>query len=160
MEIHWDIFITHTIGFLITLFILWKYAWGPLLGLLDERRNKIVDEFQKIEDGHGEVGKLTVEYEGKLRDIETERRATLTEAINEGKKVAEEIKSKAQSDAKAEAEKKRAELERDVAKAKVQLKNDMVNMTMSAASRIIKEKLDDDKHRQLISGFIDDVEKV
>ena len=105
MEIHWDIFITHTIGFLITLFILWKYAWGPLLGLLEERRNKIKDEFQKIDDDRAGVDKLTAEYESKLRDIESERRAKLTEAINEGKKVAEEIKSKAQSDAKAEAEK-------------------------------------------------------
>jgi F-type H+-transporting ATPase subunit b len=160
MEIHWDIFITHSFGFLITLWILKKYAWGPLLGLLDERRNKIIDEFQKIEDDRSEVEKLTAEYEAKLRDIESERRVALTEAINEGKTIASEIKSKAQSDAKAEAEKKHAELQRDVAKAKVQLKNDMVNMTMTAAGRIIKEEMDDDKHRQLISAYIDDVEKV
>lgn len=160
MDFQLSLFITHTIGFLITLWILKKYAWGPLLGLLEERRNKIIDEFQKIEDDRTEVEKLTAEYEAKLRDIESERRAALTEAINEGKTIASEIKSKAQSDAKAEAEKKRAELQRDVAKAKVQLKNDMINMTMSAASRIIKEKMDDDKHRQLISAYIDDVEKV
>lgn len=160
MEIHWDIFITHTIGFLVTLWILKKYAWGPLLGLLDERREKIKSEFQKIEDDRADVEKLTAEYEAKLREIENERRAALTEAINEGKKVAEEIKSNAHTEAKQIVEKAQQDLNRDVAKAKVQLKEDMVEMTMYAAGKIINEKLDDAKHRQLIGGFIDGVEKV
>lgn len=160
MEIHWDIFITHTIGFIITLLILKKYAWGPLLGLLEERREKIKSEFQKIEDDRADVEKLTAEYEAKLREIENERRAALTEAINEGKKVAEEIKAKAHDDAQQIVEKAQQELSRDVAKAKVQLKEDMVEMTMYAAGKIINEKLDDAKHRQLIGGFIDGVEKV
>lgn len=160
MEIHWDIFITHTIGFLVTLWILKKFAWGPLLGLLDERREKIKSEFQKIEDDRADVEKLTAEYEAKLREIENERRAALTEAINEGKKVAEEIKVTAHKEATQIVEKAKSELDRDVAKAKVQLKNDMVAMTLNAAGKIIDEKLDDDKHRQLISNFIDSVEKV
>lgn len=160
MDFNLQLFITHTFGFLITLWILKKYAWVPILQLLEDRRDKIIGEFQKIENGHADVEKLTAEYEGKLRGIDNERRTTLTEAINEGKKIAEEIKSDAQQDAKQIVDKARSELDRDVAKAKVQLKNDMVNMTMTAAGRIINEKLDDDKHRQLINGFIDDVEKV
>ncbi len=46
-----------------------------------------------------------------------------------------------------------------MAKAKVQLKNDMVNMTISAAEKIIRERLDDAKHRELIGNFLDNVEK-
>lgn len=160
MDFNLQLFITHLVGFLITVWILKKYAWGPLLNLLEERRQKIVDEFQKIEDGHAEVEKLTAQYDAKLREIESERREKITEAVNEGKKIADEIKSAAHQDAKNIAEKAKQELERDVAKAKVELKNDMITMTVSAATKIINEKLDDAKHRELISNFIDNVEKV
>lgn len=160
MELHWDLLITHAISFILAVLILKKYAWSPLLNLLEERRDKIKSEFEKIDDSKAEVESLKEDYESKLREIDNERRNTLTEAVNEGKKIAEEIKANAQQDAKNITEKAKAELEREVAKSKVQLKEDLVNMTLVAAGRIIKEKLDDAKHRQLISGFIDDVEKV
>lgn len=160
MEIHWDIFITHSFGFLITLWILKKFAWSPLLAMLEERRNKIVDEFQKIDDEKSGVEQLSAEYDAKLREIENERRVKITEAVTEGKQIAEGIKSEAQDSAKQIVAKAKGELERDVAKAKVQLKEDMVGMTVAAAERIIKEKMDDSKHRELIKSFIDDVEKV
>ena len=96
MEIHWDVLITHTISFILALLILKKYAWGPLLNILEERRNKIKAEFQQIDDSKAEVDKLHAEYEAKLRDIDNERRETLTKAVNEGKVMAEEIKANAQ----------------------------------------------------------------
>ena len=160
MDFSLQLFITHSIGFLITVWILKKYAWGPILSMLDERRNKIKGEFEKIENGHAEVEKLTDEYEAKLREIENERRLKITEAVNEGKEIANEIKTSAYNEARKINEKAKSEIEQDVAKAKVQLKDDMVSLTIAAASKIINEKLDDEKHRQLIANFIDGVEKV
>ncbi len=154
------LFITHSIGFLITVWILKKYAWEPILNLLEERREKIKSEFQKIEDGYTEVEKLTAEYKAKLSSIDDERRARITEAVNQGKKIAEEIKTTANKEAKVIADKAKSEIERDVAKAKVQLKDDMVTITVKAASKIINEELDDSKHRELIANFIDGIEKV
>ena len=42
--------ITHIIGFLIALWILKRYAWKPLLALLDERRERIKNGFAEIEN--------------------------------------------------------------------------------------------------------------
>jgi F-type H+-transporting ATPase subunit b len=152
--------ITHAVGFLITFWVLKKYAWGPLLNLMEERRNKIEQEFKDIELEKEKAAELTQEYETKLKGIDSERRAKLVEAVNEGKKIAEEIKAVAHEEVKVAGAKAAEELERDVVKAKVQLKSDMVNMTISAAEKIINEKLDDAKHRELIGGFLDNVEKV
>ena len=57
-------------------------------------------------------------------------------------------------------ERSKGELEQDVAKARIQLKEEIVNMTIGATERIIHERLDQKKHRDLINRFIDDVEKV
>jgi F-type H+-transporting ATPase subunit b len=159
MDISLSQIITHAIGFLITLWILKKFAWKPLLDMMEERRSKIAGEFQKIEDDKADVDRMAADYDGKLKDIDNERRAKLVEAVNEGKKVAEEIKAAAHSEARKIHEKARADLAQDVAKAKVQLKDDMIALTMVAAEKIVVEKLDDAKHRDLIGRIIDGVEK-
>ena len=159
MEFVWQQALTHAFGFLITVWVLKRFAWGPLLSLLEERRNKIADEFKAIEDEKAKTAELTADYEAKLKEIDAERRARLVEAVNVGKKIAEEIKTSARDEVKVINAKAKADLVRDVAKAKVQLKNDMVAMTVTAAERIINEKLDDAKHRELIGNFIDNVEK-
>ncbi len=159
MDLSWQQLVTHLVGFIITVWLLKKFAWGPLLSLMEERRNKIAGEFQTIEDEKAKVAELTAEYEAKLKDIESERRQKIVEAVNEGKKIAEEIKAAARDEAREIAVKAKADLAQDVAKARVQLKNEMIAITMAAAEKILREKLDDAKHRELIGNFIDNVEK-
>lgn len=159
IELHWQQILTHAVGFLLALWVLKRFAWGPLLALMEERRNKIVDEFNEIEAEKENVAKLTADYEAKLKDIDTERRAKIVEAVEEGKKVAAEMKSDAQQDIKEMQTKAKADLEREVAKAKTQLRDEMIALTMSATEKIIHEKLTDDKHRELIGRFIENLEK-
>jgi len=159
MDLQWQQLLTHLVGFVITVWLLKRFAWKPLLAIMEERRSKIKSEFDHIEAEKADVARLTAKYEAKLKDIEAERRAKLVEAVNEGKKIAKEIEAGARVEAMRTGEKARDELLRDVAKAKVQLKNDMVVMTITAAEKIISERLDDAKHRELIGNFIDNVEK-
>jgi F-type H+-transporting ATPase subunit b len=160
MNLEWQQILTHLLGFAIAVWLLKRYAWGPLLSMMEERRNKIVDEFKHIEDEKENVARLTSQYEEKLKDIDNERRAKIVEAVEEGKKVAAEIKTDAQQEIKDLHAKAKADLEREVAKAKVQLRDEMIALTMTAAEKVINEKLTDDKHRQLIGRFIDDMQRV
>lgn len=160
MILQWQQLLTHLVGFVITVWILKKFAWGPLLNIMEERRNKIAAEFKTIEDGKAKVAEMTATYEGKLRDIEQERRAKLVEAVHDGKKISEQIKAAARDEAKRITDKAKEELERDVAKAKVQLKQDMVAITITAAEKLVRERLDDPKHRELVGSYIDSLEKV
>ena len=159
MSLDWQQIITHAIGFLITLWILKAAAWKPLLGLMEERRNKIVSEFQKIDDEKAAVAMQAADYDAKMKQIDAERRAKIVEAVEEGKKVAADIKAAAQAEAKDLQTKNKAELEREVAKAKVQLKDEMIAITMSAAEKLVREKLSDQKHRELIGKYIEEVQK-
>jgi F-type H+-transporting ATPase subunit b len=159
LGINWAQALTHLISFLIALWLLKKYAWGPIMNLLDERRQKIADEFQQIDDEKSKVSEMAADYEAKLKNIENERRAEIVKGVDEGKKLATEIKENAQKEARELAEKSRRDLEREIAKAKVQLRDDMVSMTMSAAEKVIHERLDEQKHRELIGRFIEGLEK-
>jgi F-type H+-transporting ATPase subunit b len=151
--------LTHALGFLIFVWILKRFAWGPLLSLMEERRNKIAGEFQEIDRQKAEVAKVTSEYEAKMKEIDNERRAKIVEAVKEGKEVAAEIKSHAMDEARTMQEKAKADLQRDVAQAKVQLRDEMISMTMTAAEKVVREKMDDRKHRDLIGRYIDELGK-
>lgn len=159
MSFEWQQLVTHAIGFLITLWLLKKLAWGPLLNLLEERRNRIVGEFQKIDDEKAGVARQAADYDAKMKEIDAERRAKIVEAVEEGKKVASDIKATAQAEVKELHTKAKAELEREVAKAKVHLKEEMIAITMSAAEKVVREKLNDQKHRELIGKYIEEVQK-
>lgn len=152
--------ITHIIGFVIALWILKKFAWKPLLGLLDERRERIKNSFDEIDAKNAQAETLHQQYEAKLRDIDAEARKRLTEAVQEGEKIAAKIKDDARNEAKDIMARTKSELEQDFAKARIQLKEDVVNLTINATEKIIRERLDTQKHREMIGRFIEDVEKV
>ena len=159
MDVSIQQLLTHAVGFLITVWILKKFAWGPLLALLEERRQKIKDEFQSIDDEKARIDSLAAEYEDKLKDIDSERRAKLVEAVDEGKKIAAKIESAARDKAREMDAKSKADLQHDIAKAKVQLKNEMIAITMNATEKLLVQKLDDQKDRELVGRFIENVEK-
>jgi F-type H+-transporting ATPase subunit b len=160
MKIEISQILTHMVGFLVALAILRRYAWKPILGLLEERRQKIVDEFAAIEAKKAEAENLLRSYEERLRKIEEEARLRLNEAVAEGQAVAAQIKAHAQEDARKIVSRAKSELARDVAQARSQLKADMVAMTIGATERLLREKLDTEQHRKLVTRFLDEVEAV
>jgi len=155
----WQMLLTHAVGFIIALWILKKFAWKPIMNILEERRQKIQGDFDKAADDRKKSEELLAQYEEKLKEIDAEARARIQEAVKEGQNVATEIKEAARKDSKELIERAKSELDRDVQKARIQLKEDIVRMTLSATEKMISEKLDEQKHRDLISNFIDEVEK-
>jgi F-type H+-transporting ATPase subunit b len=154
MELIRSQIVTTIIGFVLAVLILRRYAWGPILRLLEERREKIQGEFDRIEVEKQAAAALKAEYEAQLRTIEVQARARLQEAVQEGQKVAAEIKEQARQDAHAQLVRAREEIERERDKAQVTLRNDVVNMVVRASENLISERLDDPLHRKLVADFI------
>ncbi|MFH0930569.1 MAG: F0F1 ATP synthase subunit B [Candidatus Zixiibacteriota bacterium] len=160
MNLEFGQVITQIIGFLLALFILKRFAWKPLLNILEERRSKIKSEFGKIEEEKNTVKGLTSEYEAKLKGIESLARQKILGAAKEGQLMASQIKENARKDALEIMGRSKEEIQRELVKAKGQLKNELVDLSLRAAEKIIQEKLDEEKDRKLISDFIQGLEKL
>jgi F-type H+-transporting ATPase subunit b len=156
MSIEINQVIIQIIAFLIMLWVLKKFGWKPLLDMLQERQKKIQSEFDGIQLQKDEIKKLSDEYQDKLKSIESEARRKIQEAIQEGRLIALEIQEEAQGNARELLSKARSEVSNEVAKAKNQLKNELVNMSFSIAEKLIQEKLNDSKHKQLVTELIDE----
>jgi len=152
--------LTQAVGFLILLFILKKIAWKPLLSLLDERREKIVSEFQTIERTKAELARLEQDFKSRLAEIDAQARQKIQEAINEGQRLAMEIQEKAREEAKKTIEKARTNIEMEIARARVDLRNQVADLAIKAAEKILEEELDSERHRRLVKNFIENAEQI
>jgi F-type H+-transporting ATPase subunit b len=147
--------LTTLVGFLLLVWILGKYAWGPVINLLDERRDKIRKDYEDAEKTRDEAGELKADFESKLGDIKSIERERVQEAVKRGEGLADNIVAKARQDADATREKVSQDLEIESQKAQVQLRDTVVSLAVGAAEKVIREKLDDQQHRKLIEEYID-----
>lgn len=155
--IDWRQVLTQILGFIIMLWILRRFAWAPVLKLLEDRRQKIAGEFAEAERRQKDADAAKAKFEQELRGIEALRRQAITEAIAEGQKVAGEIREQANTEAAARLERGQDEIAREREKAKEILKQHTIGLALRAAEKILREKLDESHQRKLIGEFIDEV---
>jgi F-type H+-transporting ATPase subunit b len=149
--------LTQILGFLLMVWILRRYAWGPVIGMLEARREKIAGEFKEGERLKAEAMGLKARYDAELKTIDAQARQRITEAVAEGQKVAGEIRTQAQADAAARLERAADEIMREREKAKEVLKEQVISLSLRTAEKILRQKLDDPAQRKLAGEFIDEV---
>lgn len=149
--------LTQGIAFLLFVWVLKKFAWKPVLKVLDERRENISNEFKRIEELEAKFNALKESYEKKHHDIEQEARLKLQEQIQVGKKIAEQISETAHHNANDLIEKGRLHVEMELEKARKVLQQDVADMVFKLAEKLILSELNDAKHRELLNNFMKDV---
>ena len=149
--------LTQILGFLILLWGLRKFAWGPVLGMLEARRQKIAGEFDLAARKQADAEQLKGRYEQELRNIDAHAHQKLQEAVAEGQKVSAEIKAQANKEAADRFARAEDEIAREREKAKELLKEQMIHLALRSAEKILREKLDDHTQRRLVGEFIDEV---
>lgn len=148
---------TQILGFLLMLWALRKWAWGPLVGMLEARKQKIQADFSEAERAKEEARELKTSYEVKLRAADAEARTRIQDAVTEGQRVASEIRTQAQAEATQRLARAEDEMLREREKAKEQLKEQIITLSLGAASKILRQKLDDPAQRKLAGEFVDEV---
>ncbi len=146
--------LTTAVGFLLFVWVLAKFAWGPILNLLDQRREKIETDFKHAESNLAESEKLKHEFELKLTDIKVIEREKIQEAVHKGEELSETIVSKAKHQAEETRHKVEQDIDMELHKAQLELRDSVVDMAIGAAEKVIGERLDDDLHRKLILDYI------
>jgi len=158
MQINWSQLITNILGFLLLFWGLKHFAWGPILVMLDERREKIAGDFKQAEDERAAAEATRSEVDNQLRDIEATARKRIEEAATEGKRLAGEIKEEARTEAGVILEKARADIDHEHAKARVQLRNEIVAMAIGGAEKVLRQNLQGEEQEKLVNTFIDELE--
>ena len=149
--------LTTLVGFVILMWILKKYAWGPILDMLDQRRDKIESDYAAAEKELSEAETLKGDFATKLGEIKVIERERVQEAVKKGEELADGIVTKARGEMDQARQKGMQDLDIEARKAELQLRDDVAELAIGAAEKLIGERLDDAKHRQLIQQYIDQV---
>lgn len=151
--------LSQALSFVLLLWLLRRFAWRPLLSMLDARRERIESELRRLEESKQELDRLQLEYAQRLAKIDEEARAKIQQAIAEGKRIGLEIQEEAREQGHALLTKSKETIELELAKAKVSLRDDVARMTLGAAERILQAKLDEKTDRRLIDTVLDELER-
>ena len=160
LHIYWQQLVVNIVGFLLLFLLLKKLAWGPFMKLLDDRRDEIQGAYDGIEEEQARIAELKKEYEAHLAKIEEEAHQKLQDAILDGQEIARKIEEDAKLTAEKIIEKSHSEIVHEIAKAKVQLRDFIVESAVYASEKVIRERLDDELHRRLIENYIEELADV
>ncbi len=146
--------LTQIAGFIILFWLLKRFAWGPILNMLEERRNKIANEFQTIEETKKEISILKKEYETKLAEIEVLAQTRLREGIKEGERVAKQIIDRAREESIKILKEKEEEIRKEREKALKGLESRIIDLSVIVASKAIGSSLGKEDHLRIINEFV------
>ncbi len=152
--------VAQLLGFLIVFFVLKKFAFRPVLAVIDARRKKIEDEFQGIENQKKKLENLEKDYRARFENIEEIGRVKIQEAANVGVQLAKDIQEKARQDAQKLLERAHAEIAQDITKARLSMRDEIVELSGLITEKVIRERLDEKEHAKLVEKFIKDLDTV
>ena len=139
------------IAFLIVLFILKKYAWKPILKSLNDRETKIADSIATAEKVKEEMKQMQAQNESLLIQAREERTLMLKEAKETKDKIINEAKEQAKVEANRIMEDTRLQIERQKNAAMTEVKNEIGNLAVEVAEKILRKQLSGQEAQQ---GFV------
>ena len=147
--------VTFTLFFL----ILKKYAWKPILNAVKQRDEMIKGSLISAEKARKEMLKLQSDNEAILRKAREEREGILKEARDIRDKLIAEAKGKASEEAEKLVEKARAGIEREKTIALSSIREQIANLSVEIASKLIEEKLNHTgQQEKLIDTYLKDID--
>ena len=153
------LFFWQSIIFIGLLFLLKKYAWGPILSSVNERENSIKDALKAAKDARSEMENLQSDNQRILKEARAEKEALLKEA----RSIRSEIISTAKEEAKDEAQKILIQAQQAIQNEKRsainELRDQVGSIALEIAEKVLRKELDSkDKQMDLVNEILKDTE--
>lgn len=136
-------FVWMLVAFGIVAFILMKFGWPMILKSLKEREKAINDSLGEAAKAREEMKHLVVHNEELLRQAKQERDEMLRRARQASDQIVEEARAKAKSEADHIVESARENIQYEKLKAMTELKNEIANLSIEIAEKLIRAELSD-----------------
>ena len=144
------------VNFVVILYLLRRYLWGPILTVLANRAEKIREGLAMAEAAKVEREKMKAEVERLLADARRDAQAIAERMTKAAEAAAAEIRTQAKAEADRIRERGREDAKQLHDQALAQLRSELAGMVVLAASRVLGRELDPEKHRALIEQSLDE----
>jgi len=130
-----------------------KFVWPPLMRAIETRQKQIADGLAAGEQGRQSLATT----EKRIADLMTEAKGRSSEIIAQGEKLKTETIDAAKAQAKAEADRilaaAKAEIDQEIMRAKEALRNQVADLAVAGAAKILKREVDAKAHADLLAAI-------
>ena len=149
------LFIWTVLTFLLLLTVLAKFAWKPLLSMLDDRQRSIEDSLLSAEKARQELEGINKKSEAIISKAKTEAQSIVTDAKSAAEKLKEDIVAKANQEADGQLEKAKNQIGVEKNKALLEIRKEVVDLSINVAEKIIKKNISIDDNAAIIDESIE-----
>src|SRR5690606_19401261 len=147
-----------TLGFLVLLFLLTKFAWKPVMKSISDRERSIEEALDSAEKAKEEMARLTNENEQLLIQARVERDAILKEAKELKDQIVLDAKTSAEEEGAKMIEKARKEIDHQKTMALAEVKSEVSTLALEIARKVLVSNFEDQaSQEQLISDLLKDI---
>jgi F-type H+-transporting ATPase subunit b len=148
-----------TLIFFLLLFLLQKFAWGPIMKAVRSREDTIRNALDSAEKAREEMKVLQADNEIIIRKAREERDKIIRDARTATERMLTEAKEKSQSEADAMVKRAKELIEREKNTAIAEVKREVASLAIEVASRVVSETLKSDAEQQkLIGRYLKEIE--
>jgi F-type H+-transporting ATPase subunit b len=144
--------------FLVTLFVLKKYAFGPIQKTIDERRERIRQSLEEADRARDEARKLIEEHRALIRQARQESDEILSEARHVADAQRERVREETEADRQRRLEETKRQIEAETRRALEQIRQEVASLALEAAQKVTRNALDDADQRRLIEDAISELD--
>src|SRR5680860_1231480 len=156
-EVSPGLFIWSALTFVLLVALLYKFAFGPLMELQQQRQDEIHESIREAERLREEARQLLSDYQEQLAKARHESEEILERARKMGESTRHEMLEEAKDQAERTLEKSREQIQRETREALRQIQKE-VDITLAAAEKVTKKSLSDEEHLHLIKEAIEEVD--
>lgn len=152
--VNWGDILVTLILFIVLMLLLKKFAWGPLMGIMQQREEQVASDLETAEKSRQETKKLLEEQRSLLKEARVEAQAIVENAKKQADLQKEEIVSAARNEAARLQESAKRDIETEKEKAITALREEVVSLSVLAASKVLNKEVSEEDNRSLIEETI------
>ena len=152
------LFVWTILTFLLLVFVLAKFAWKPLLKMLQDREDMVRSSIEDAEKAKSELERLNEESEAIMAKARSEAQSILADGKAAAEKVKDDIIAKSKKHANKIREDAGDQIQVEKDKAISEIKKEVVNLTLSVAEKLIQKNLSDADNKSLIDESLKKVQ--
>lgn len=152
------LFIWTILTFLILLGLLAKFAWNPLLRALEERQETIRKSLDDAERTKQELERVQQESAQIVAEARAEAQTIVSRSRAEAETVREDLKRKAKEEAAGLIKNAERQIQQETARAVQEIRREVVDLSLTVASKLIKKNLSQEDNDRLIQDSLDQIE--
>jgi F-type H+-transporting ATPase subunit b len=142
------------VAFLITLFVLRRYAFGPIQKTIDERRERIRQSLSEADRAREEARKLLEEHRALIAQAQQDAEAIRADVRADAEKLREHIREETEADRQRRLEETKRQIEAETQRALGVIRQEVAELTLLATAKVTGKVLDSDDQRRLIEEAI------